>query len=124
MRSMNESSYYFKGPLDVYIEKTHWDGGQPDTDIDLICVADGVVRMCEVKQSARQLEARQTNKFGELMKRLRPDIAIMAVMEPANAEIRKAFTSFSDQLAGAGIQAELVTFDKDGDLESGLYGIV
>ena len=123
VRFMREASFFFEGPLDVYTEKTRWDGAQPDTDIDLTCVTDGLVRMCEVKQSARQLDPSQVQRFVELMKRLRPDIATIAVMESETAGIREAFQSFESQLVGSGVQAELVTFDEGQDLEVGLRGV-
>ena len=123
LRFMKEESFFFEGPLDIYTETTRYDGGQPSTDIDLICVADGVVRMCEVKQSARQLDPSQVQRFGDLMKCLRPDIATIAVMQSETAEIRETFQLFESQLSGSGVRPELVTFDESRDLEVGLRGV-
>ena len=116
-RPMSEQCLIFEGPLDVYIERPSWEGGRPLTDVDLTCVTDGAVRMYEVKQSARQLHGSELRQFGDLMKRLRPDIAVLAVMEPENKTINDSFASFRDQLAGSGIAAELVTLDEAADLE-------
>jgi hypothetical protein len=119
VRHMMETGLFFEGPLDVYTEQRQVDERRPLTDIDLVCVMDGVVRMCEVKQSARQLYREEVEKFAELMKRLRPDVAVMAVMEPENAKIRGHFTSLSDQLADTGIRAELLTLDESRDIDRG-----
>lgn len=107
-RNMVTSSFYFFGPSDVYLDKYPEDVRSPDGDIDLICVQDGVVRCCEVKQSSRNLDL---DNFVKLVKRLRPNIATLAVMEGQNSKIDKAFRRLKEGVSGTGIDAELIVLE-------------
>jgi hypothetical protein len=112
LRSFNEKSFFFEGPLDIFIDRVPEEASGPSTDLDLVVVVDGRVNMCEVKQSARQLT--KARKFSDTMRRLRPDVGVIAVMERETAEIRAAFNRFADDLGGTGIDASLLTLrDED-----------
>lgn len=124
MRNFRESSFYFAGPLDVYTTGTRWDRATGDTDIDLTVITNGLVRMCEVKQSIRQLDSNTITNFAQLMLKLRPDIATVAVMEAETPNLRTLFTTFSQALNGSGIKPELLSLsDADFDDSPSFYGI-
>ena len=114
LRDMVASSFYFLGPTDVYLNEYIEDVEGPDGDIDLICVKDGVVRCCEVKQSARNLNL---DKIIKLVTRLRPDIATLAVMENQNSRIDRAFGRLKEGVSGSGIDAELIVLEPN-DIDS------
>ena len=69
--------------------------------------------MFEVKQSARQMK--KATNFASVAKRLRPDIATIAVMEQKNRKIEKHFSDFSKELQGTGIEPRLLTLDPHHD---------
>jgi len=113
MQGVNTTSFWFEGPLNIYLSKEEYERHEVTTDIDLTVITDGTVRMCEVKQSARNLK--QVEVLAELMKQLRPDIATIAIMEPSTRAIEATFKTFAGKLKGSGIEPELITFDPDGD---------
>jgi len=116
IRSSEETSFYFAGPLDAYTNGTQWDANN-DTDIDLTVVSNGEVRICEVKQSIRQLSPNLAAEYAELMLRLRPNIATLAVMEAKTPALQAIFDEFSGRLKGSGIAPQLLTLDEDRDFD-------
>jgi hypothetical protein len=116
MRGVNDRSFWFEGPLDIYLTKEDYERRKTTTDLDLTVIANGTVRMCEIKQSARQLK--RVEELADLMKQLRPDIATIAVMEPLTRAIQSTFDRFAASLKGSGVEAELITFDPDRDLRN------
>lgn len=115
----NANSFWFEGPLDIFFDQTAADYGQAETDIDLTMIDNGVVRMCEVKQSERAF--RDPVRLAQTMARLRPDIAVIAVMEPDSPALHAKFVSFSAALAGSGVKPELLTLRTDEDITSDPY---
>jgi hypothetical protein len=85
----------------------------PDAEADLLVVLDGKSLLCEAKSSWRALRASDVTDLVSLAKRLRPDIALLAVMEQGGA-----LTSEIDAARAAldveGIGFELLT-PKPGD---------
>lgn len=118
MRTFNVQSMWFEGPTNIYLTKEAFER-RPSTDVDLTVVTDGIVRMCEVKQSARSLT--RISEHAELMKRLRPDIATIAVMEPLSSRLQGAFDRFAAALEGSGIEPELIAFEPDRDLRDDAF---
>jgi hypothetical protein len=114
MRSATSTSFWFEGPLNIYLTSHDYQRHQATTDVDLTVITDGTVRMCEVKQSARQLK--RVEEFADLMKRLRPDIATLAIMEPQSKGIKAIFDRFATCLQGTGVKPELITLDRERDL--------
>jgi len=110
----SDESFYFVGPLEIYLNEENARDKKPATDLDLVIVQGGRVRMVEAKQSVRKLDSVQ---FANTVLKLRPDIATLAVMEPENNEILQRFAEFSNALADSGIRPELLTFDAATDLE-------
>jgi hypothetical protein len=112
----SRNSFWFEGPLDIYFDQESLDARRPATDIDLTMIDDGRVTMCEAKQSARQFN--DPAQIAENMKRLRPDVALVAIMEPRSQALEQKFNIFSDVLAGTGITPELLTLDPETDISS------
>lgn len=107
-------SFWFEGPLDIYFDRESVENKKPATDIDLTIIDGGLVRMCEVKQSERHFE--NPKKLAEMMARLRPDVAVIAVMEPHSAQLQKKFNTFAGELRNTGIEPELLTLNADKDI--------
>jgi hypothetical protein len=108
-------SFWFEGPLSIYLDPEAYDRGQSETDIDLTIVLNGKVIMCEAKRSARGLD--KPTETALLFSRLRPDIALIAVMEASSPALQAKFAEFAKALAGTGIEPQLWTLDQDRDFE-------
>ena len=78
-------SFWFEGPLNIYVDEVAYGRNTPPTDVDLTIVLEGKVMMCEAKQSERGWD--QAEQLAASMVRLRPDIALIAVMEPTSPEL-------------------------------------
>jgi hypothetical protein len=107
----------------IFVEPTWFGYDQestaPDAEADLLVILDGKAMLCEVKSSWHSLRLSHVSDFVALASRLRPDIALLAVMEVGAgpvAEIEAART----QLAAEGIQFELLTPGGQ-NLEDGPY---
>jgi hypothetical protein len=111
LREFPERSFFFEGPLDVFFDHPPWAADGPDGDIDLIVVSNGRVSICEVKQSGRQL--RRAEGFSASVRRLRPDVGVIAVMEQQTPQIAQGFRRFADTLQGTGIEARLITLHEN-----------
>nr|WP_047166067.1 hypothetical protein [Sphingomonas sp. Y57] len=115
----NRHSLWFEGPLDIYFDKDSFDANRRATDVDLTMIDNGIVKMCEAKQSERHFV--EPAKMAETFIRLRPDVALIAVMEADSPAIQQKFETFSKALEGAGIRPELMTLDPALDYETGPY---
>jgi hypothetical protein len=89
------------------------EAGRPDAELDLLIVADGVVRVAEAKSSRQGINVTKT---AELAKRLRPDTVTLAVMESPSIALTTKLTELEQQLAGSDIAAELMTL-QPGDID-------
>lgn len=110
-------SLWFEGPLSIYFDAKAFDLRRPASDIDLTIVHDGKVTMCEAKRSARGLG--KPKETAEIFSRLRPDVALIAVMEAHSAALQAKFDEFAAALAGTGIEPKLWTLVEGGDFEDG-----
>lgn len=115
LRPITSASYWFEGPLGIYFTEESDKAGKRDTDIDLVVISGDQVRMCEVKQSARSFD--DPEKYAAQFRRLRPDIATIAIMEPSSQRIQGGFAKFAAALAGSGITPELITFNPHRDID-------
>ncbi|WP_156402061.1 hypothetical protein [Caulobacter sp. Root1472] len=115
----NQNSFWFEGPLNIYFDEVSFETRRPQTDIDLTIIDNGQVLMCEVKQSTRQFKDPQG--LARTMSRLRPDIAMIAVMEPLSPALTTKFAAFSTALDGTGIKPELMTLDAETDIDASPY---
>lgn len=99
------SSFMYLGPTCFgYSQESR----SSDAEADLLAIVDGESILCEVKSAWRSLRAVHIEDFILLAKRLRPDRAILAVMEKGSRldeEVRMAEIA----LKADGIQFELLT---------------
>lgn len=91
-------SLWFEGPLCIYLDADAYHQGQATTDIDLTIVQDGKVIMCEAKRSARAF--REPEKAAQIFAQLRPDVALIAVMEAPSLALQTRFDTFCSCLGG------------------------
>ena len=96
----------------IFVEPT-WFGfthesAKPDAEADLLAILDGQAVLCEVKSSWHGLRPSHITEFVALARRLRPDIALLAVM-PAGAGPTANLTTAQAQLAAEQIKFELLT---------------
>jgi hypothetical protein len=96
----------------IFVEPT-WFGftlgsDATDAEADLLIVLDGRAMLCEVKSSWHSLRLTHITEFVALASRLRPDIALLAVMEAGNGPT-SALSAAQKQLADQGIEFELLT---------------
>jgi hypothetical protein len=106
-------SFFYAGPTDF--------GFSPDSDAveaegDLLVVADGKTSLCEVKSSWRDARPSEIDKLRDLALRLRPDRAVLAVMEQGEGPTGK-IPEVRALLAEAGITLEVITPQANGQLD-------
>jgi hypothetical protein len=82
----------------------------PDAESDLLVIIDGQAVLCEVKSSWRSLRSSHIDELVALASRLRPDIAMLAVMEKGTAFAERLAVA-QQQLLTEGIKFELLTAD-------------
>ena len=103
----SRSSFIFVEPMWIGFER---DRSSPDAEADLMILLDGQAILCEVKSSWHGLRPSHVADFVSLARRLRPDTAILSVMEGAtgsNTELAAARA----ELATEQIEFELLTLD-------------
>jgi hypothetical protein len=101
------SSLLFVGP--TWFKYSH-DSRGPDAEADLLVVLDGKAMVCEVKSSWSGLRPPHIDDFISLARRLRPDVALLAVMEKGRGPVAD-LTKTHAQLVAEGIEFELLTLD-------------
>ena len=112
LNSQAQSSFYFCESIQLYYDETAYGGSSPDAEVDLIVVVDGLVYLCEVKSSAREFCA---EKFVEISRRVRPDVALLAVMGDSTPTLVESFQTAKERLAAVDIGAKLMTL-QDGEI--------
>jgi hypothetical protein len=109
LREESRTSFMFVGPMAMgYVGN---EGDVSDAEADLLVIRDGKIIFCEVKSSWRGLSARKLEQFVEVAERLRPDIALLAVME-GGREIGERLDAAQQRLARSGIAFELLNTDR------------
>jgi hypothetical protein len=95
----------------IFVEPT-WFGytneEKPDAEADLLVVLDGRAILCEVKSSWNSLRPTHIIEFVALARRLRPETALLAVMETGIGPAADLLAA-QKQLAEEGIEFELLT---------------
>jgi hypothetical protein len=104
LRSRARTSFIFAEPSNFGFDRT---SNKTDAEADLLALVDGQATVCGVKSSWRGLRSVDIQDFVALSRRLRPDIALLAVMEKGSgpAELVDA----KSQLSAEGIEYELLT---------------
>jgi hypothetical protein len=98
------SSFIFIGPTSLGFSQ---ESASPDAEADLLLVVDGKAVFCEVKSSWRSLRASHISAFVKLAIRLRPDIAVLAVMEARERPVIE-LADAEAQLGANGIEYQLL----------------
>ena len=98
----------------IFVEPT-WFGftresSSPDAEADLLVILDGQAMLCEVKSSWHALRPSDIADFVALAIRLRPDIALLGVMESGPGPAVD-LAAAREQLATEKIEFELLTLD-------------
>jgi hypothetical protein len=108
LRERTLSSFMYVGPTCFgYSDES----ADPDAEADLLLLLDGEAVLCEVKSAWRSLRKVHIDDFVEQAKRLRPDLAILAVMEDESRFVTDLAKAQAD-LNEHGIKFELLTPSK------------
>jgi hypothetical protein len=98
----------------VFVEPTWFgfarDSTSPDAEADLLVILDGKAMLCEIKSSWHALRPADITNFVALASRLRPDIALLGVMEAGPGPVAD-LAAAREQLAVEKIEFELLTLD-------------
>ncbi|MFG1420514.1 hypothetical protein [Roseixanthobacter liquoris] len=100
----SRSSFIYTGPTWFGFRP---DSEEPDAEADLLVLSDGQAILCEVKSSWHSLRGSDIRDLVNLAKRLRPDLALLAVMESGAGPQAELMTAKAD-LEGVGIGFELL----------------
>jgi hypothetical protein len=99
-------SFIFMGPTSFGYTQEE----RPEAEADLLLVIDGRTFLCEVKSSWRVLRPSDITSLIALAIRLRPDVALIGVMETGSGPVTE-FQSAAAQLSAQGVEFQLVTLD-------------
>lgn len=80
---------------------------EPDAEADLLVLRDGQALLCEIKSSWRSLRASDIEELVKLALKLRPDVAVLGVMETGTGPVDK-LKGAELHLAKEGIKFELL----------------
>jgi hypothetical protein len=109
-RQNSRSSFFFEGPSDFWFsEPAHT--RKADTDIDLSVVLDGRSYIFEVKTSWGLFPPRKQSDFIDLMKRILPDVGVVAIMEANKTKKAKLLADLTAALTGVETKVEIWTLD-------------
>lgn len=86
------------------------EAASPDAEADLLVILDGRAMLCEVKSSWHGLRLAHITDFVALARRLRPDVAMLAVMEAGPGPATDVAEARA-QLVAEQIEFELLTLD-------------
>lgn len=105
LRDRARSSFMYLGPTWLGYSNVY---DKPDAEADVMAVVDGEAILCEVKSAWRSLRSVHVTDFVELAKRLRPDHAILAIMEEGN-HLKRHLAEAEAELLSDGIKFSLLT---------------
>ena len=114
LRERSQTSFIYAGPTWFYFNR---DFENPDAEADLVVSVDGRAFLCEVKSSWRGVRVSDIRSLVDLSMRLRPDVALLAVMEQGSA-FQVEIASARAELAAVGIHLEVLTPNRAGRFES------
>lgn len=107
-------TFWFLGPRDLFIHYPDRGGTGPDSEVDLVCIVDGKVLLCEVKNSDREIKI---GPLVEVAKRMRPDRVVLAVFDLETSRLKSKADKLAHALRDTGVSSELLARE-DGDLDS------
>lgn len=110
LRQRSKSAFYYAGPTEFRLT---YEAMSSDAEADLLVVSDGCAYLCEVKSSWAGVRRSDIRKLVDLAKRLRPDVALLAVMEDGG-DFASDIAAAQAELATDGISWELITLRGNG----------
>ena len=110
--SRAKSSFYFCESIQLYYDDIAYKKRKPSAEVDLIVVVDGLVYLCEIKSSQRNFSV---EKFVSAAEVIRPDVALLAVMEDSTPKLTGVFQTTVKRLAAIDVLTELMTL-QEGDI--------
>ena len=105
-----QQTFYFLGPHDLFKKIPENDRATVDNEIDLLCVLDGKVHLCEVKTSDHRL---RIDSVVEVAKQIRPDVVSLAILNAKSNRLIAKLKELRHELSGEGIEVELLTLTDD-----------
>lgn len=108
-RNHNVSSFYYCSSLIMFDSDENYSKNLPDAEIDLVAVIDGEVFLCEIKSSGR-IKDSDIQKFINLTNRIRPNVAILTVMEEISDKVRQELIKKVNGKFDQGIKFEIMSF--------------
>lgn len=105
LNSRAQSSFYFCESKQLFYDRAAYEKNRPNAEVDLIAVVDGLVYLCEVKSSPKGFNV---EKFIKIAERVRPDVALLAVMGVSTPKLDEDFRVAKEHLATVDIDAELM----------------
>ena len=108
-----ENSFYYLPSVRLQLDNASLED-QEWSEIDLIAIVDGEFYACEIKSSSK-ISDRELDTFIKIMNRLRPNVALIAVME-TNVSAPEFFTDRIGDRLDKGIKLEILTL-KEGDFD-------
>ena len=110
-------TFYFLGPHDLFTKYPDHNRVFPDNEVDLICVLDGKIHLCEVKSSDRAL---QIDPLVNVAKRVRPNVVTIAVFQTETKRLTAKLETLKRELSGEDIAVELLSL-ADNDFHSDVW---
>lgn len=107
VRNQTRNAFIYAGPTCFWFE--HRDQG-PDAEADLLIVSDQSTIVAEVKSSWAGVRTADIIALGDTAKRLRPDIALLAVMDNAQRHT-SALQDLKAELEVLGVRLQVMTLD-------------
>lgn len=107
VRNRGRNSFIYAGPSSLWYEDR--DRG-PEAEVDLLLVLDQSTIVVEVKSSWNSVRSRHIDELGEMAKRLRPDIALLAVMDKGQRHGPR-LSKLHEELEALEIKLEVMTLD-------------
>jgi hypothetical protein len=116
MSDQARESFLYSGPTWFHFENA--DAG-PEAEADLLMVSDGRAIVCEAKSSWARLRPRDIDDLVALAQRLRPDVALLAVMDSGENQAPK-IAQARTELSDVGIELKVMTLSTH-PLQDGPY---
>lgn len=109
----SRSSFYYAGPTKFFYEYDNVDANRPDSEADLLVVADGKTILCEVKSSWSILRKKDIGALVKQAKIIRPDTIMLAIMDEGT-KLKVEIENARNELEKEGIELEVLTWRQDG----------
>src|SRR3546814_7584137 len=103
VRDRGQNAFTYAGPTWFWYEDRE---RGPDAEADLLMVVDGTSIVAEVKSSWAVMRKSDVTALGDIAKKIRPDVALLAVMDTGKKH-REALEALGSELREAGIKLQV-----------------